>query len=66
MSYINMNNNKRKVQAMTDFSKYKTITVDNDTYATITKLQTKLAPDVNISRHQVEKQLVNGKAEKIK
>jgi hypothetical protein len=27
---------------MTDFSKYKNVTVDNDTYATITKMQTKL------------------------
>jgi hypothetical protein len=65
MSYINMNNNKRKVQAMTDFSKYKNITVDNDTYATITKLQTKLAQDVKLSRSQVVKTLVNEKARKL-
>ena len=44
---------------MTDFSKYKNITVDNDTYATITKLQTKLAQDVKLSRSQVVKTLVN-------
>ena len=31
---------------MTDFSKYKNITVDNDTYAIVTKLQTKLKEDV--------------------
>ena len=65
MSYINMNNNERKVQAMTDFSKYKNITVDNDTYATITKLQTKITPDVKLSRSQVVKTLVNEKARKL-
>ena len=65
MSYINMNNNKRKVQAMTDFSKYKNITVDNDTYATITKLQTKITQDVKLSRSQVVKTLVNEKARKL-
>ena len=65
MSYINMNNNKRKVQAMTDFSKYKNITVDHDTYATITRLQTKIAPDVKLSRSQVVKTLVNEKARKL-
>jgi len=65
MSYINMNNNKRKVQAMTDFSKYKNITVDNDTYATITRLQTKITPDVKLSRSQVVKTLVNEKARKL-
>jgi hypothetical protein len=65
MSYINMNNNKRKVQAMTDFSKYKNITVDKETYSTITKLQTKIAPDVKLSRSQVVKTLVNEKARKL-
>ncbi len=65
MSYINMNNNKRKVQAMTDFSKYKNITVDHDTYATITRLQTKITPDVKLSRSQVVKTLVNEKARKL-
>ena len=50
---------------MTDFSKYKNITVDNDTYATITKLQTKLAQDVKFSRSQVVKTLVNEKARKL-
>ena len=38
---------------MTDFSKYKNITVDNDTYATVTKLQTKLKRDIKSSRSQV-------------
>ena len=49
---------------MTDFSKYKNITVDKETYSTITKLQTKIAPDVKLSRSQVVKTLVNEKAKK--
>ena len=60
-----MNNNKRKVQAMTDFSKYKNITVDHVTYATITRLQTKITPDVKLSRSQVVKTLVNKEARKL-
>ena len=60
-----MNNNKRKVQAMTDFSKYKNITVDNETYATVTRLQTKMTPDVKLSRSQVIKTLVKEKARKL-
>ena len=47
---------------MTDFSKYRNITVDKDTYATVTKLQTKLKEDVKLSRSQVIKTLVNEKA----
>jgi hypothetical protein len=47
---------------MTDFSKYKNVTVDNDTYATITKMQTKLKKDIKLSRSQVVKTLVNEKA----
>jgi hypothetical protein len=46
---------------MTDFSKYKNVTVDNDTYATITKMQTKLKKDIKLSRSQVVKTLVNEK-----
>ena len=46
---------------MTDFSKYKNITVDNDTYAIVTKLQTKLKKDIKLSRSQVIKTLVNEK-----
>ena len=66
MSYIiNINNIKERLQAMTDFSKYKNITVDNDTYATITKLQTKITPDVKLSRSQVVKTLVNEKSRKL-
>ena len=46
-------------------SKYKNITVDNATYETITKLQTKLTQDVKLSRSQVVKTLVNEKARKL-
>ena len=50
---------------MTDFSKYKNVTVDNDTYSIITKLQTKMTPDVKLSRSQVVKTLVTEKARKM-
>ena len=50
---------------MTDFSKYKNITVDNETYATVTKLQTKMTSDVKLSRSQVVKTLVKEKARKL-
>ena len=50
---------------MTDFSKYKNITVDNETYATITRLQTRITQDVKLSRSQVVKTLVNEKARKL-
>lgn len=50
---------------MTDFSKYKNITVDNKTYEVITAMQTKLTPDVKLSRSQVVKTLVNEKARKL-
>ena len=45
---------------MTDFNKYKNITVDNDTYSKISKLQTKMvSDDLKISRSQVVRALVN-------
>ena len=50
---------------MTDFSKYKNITVDNETYATVTRLQTKMTPDVKLSRSHVIKTLVKEKARKL-
>lgn len=50
---------------MTDFSKYKNITVDKETYAVITKLQTKLKEDVKLSRSQVVKTLVTEKVRKL-
>jgi len=50
---------------MTDKSKYSNVTVDNKTYDIITKLQTKLTPDVTLSRSQVVKIIVNEKARKL-
>lgn len=51
---------------MTDFSKYKNITVDNDTYSKISKLQTKMvSDDLKISRSQVVRALVNEKVREI-
>jgi hypothetical protein len=51
---------------MTDFSKYKNVTVDNDTYAKLTKLQTKMIDDdLKLSRSQIVKMLVNEKVRKM-
>jgi hypothetical protein len=50
---------------MTDTRKYSNVTVDNKTYATITQLQTKLMPEVTLSRSQVIKTIVNEKAKKL-
>ena len=50
---------------MTDKSKYSNVTVDNKTYEIITRLQTKLTPDVRLSRSQVIKTLVNEKVRKL-
>lgn len=50
---------------MTDFTRYKNVTVDKKTYETITKMQTKLTPDTKLSRSQVVTSLVNEKARKL-
>lgn len=50
---------------MTDFSKYKNITVDNETYKKVTLLQEKMVTDLKVSRSQVIKTLVNEKARKL-
>ena len=50
---------------MTDYTKYKNVTVDNKTYDTITKMQTKLKDDVKLSRSQVVTTLVKEKARKL-
>ena len=50
---------------MTDYTKYKNVTVDNKTYDTITKMQTKLKEDVKLSRSQVVMTLVKEKARKL-
>ena len=47
---------------MTDFSKYKNISVKNETYAKIDKIRKVLVPDdPNVSRAQVVTILVNSK-----
>ena len=64
ISYI-LDITNRKVE-MTDFSKYKNVTVDNDTYAKLTKLQTKMVnDDLKLSRSQIVKMLVNEKVRKM-
>ena len=50
---------------MTEFNKYKNITVDNETYDTVSKLQTAMVPDMKISRSAVVKTLVKEKARKL-
>ncbi|MEL0325475.1 MAG: hypothetical protein VXA09_00530, partial [Burkholderiaceae bacterium] len=50
---------------MTDYTKYKNVTVDNKTYDVITKMQTKLKEDVKLSRSQVVATLVKEKARKL-
>ena len=50
---------------MTYYSKYKNITVDNETYSIVTKMQTKITKDVKLSRSQVVKTLVKEKARKL-
>ena len=50
---------------MTDYTKYKNVTVDNKTYDAITKMQPKLTPDTKLSRSQVVTTLVNEKARKL-
>jgi len=64
-SYIVYSIKKERLKQMTDKSKYSNVTVDNDTYAIITKLQNKLNPDVTLSRSQVVKTLVKEKARKL-
>lgn len=65
MSYIKCIKQNERIKYMTDFSKYKNITVDKETYAVITKLQTKLKEDVKLSRSQVVKTLVTEKVRKL-
>jgi len=50
---------------MTDKSKYSNITVDNKTYEIITRLQTRMAPDLKLSRSQVVQLLVKEKVRKL-
>ena len=51
---------------MTDFSKYKNISVKNETYAKIDKIRKGLVPDdPNVSRAQVVTILVNKEAKRL-
>ena len=51
---------------MTDFSKYKNISVKNETYAKIDKIRKVLVPDdQNVSRAQVVTILVNKEAKRL-
>ena len=51
---------------MTDFSKYKNISVKNETYAKIDKIRKVLVPDdPNVSRAQVVPILVNKEAKRL-
>jgi len=50
---------------MTDISKYKSLAVDLNCYATIDKLSQILAPGVRLSRAQVIRMLVDEKAKKL-
>jgi hypothetical protein len=51
---------------MTDFSKYKNISVKNETYSKIDKIRKVLVPDdPNVSRAQVVTILVNKEAKRL-
>ena len=51
---------------MTDFSKYKNISVKNETYAKIDKIRKVLVPDdPNVSRAQVVTILVNKESKRL-
>ena len=50
---------------MTDYTKYKNVTVDNKTYDKITKMQTRLKTDVKLSRSQVVCTLVQEKVREL-
>lgn len=50
---------------MTDFTKYKNITVDNSTYDNVTKLQGVIVPEMKISRSEVIRQLVKKEVKKL-
>ena len=65
MSYINMNNNERKVQAMTDFTKYKNVSLSKDTYTKIDALRKVIVPNAVLSRAQTINILVNEKVGKL-
>ena len=50
---------------MTDFSKYKNVSLSKDTYTKLDKLRKVIVPNTTISRAQTVNNLVNEKAEKM-
>ena len=50
---------------MTDFSKYKNVSLSKDTYTKLDKLRKVIVPNITISRAQTVNILVNEKAEKM-
>ena len=50
---------------MTDFSKYKNVSLSKDTYTKLDKLRKVIVPNTPISRAQTVNILVNEKAEKM-
>jgi|TARA_R100001129_G_scaffold135847_2_gene97325 hypothetical protein len=50
---------------MTDFSKYKNVSLSKDTYTKLDKLRKVIVPNTTISRAQTVNILVNEKAEKM-
>tara|TARA_Y100001937_G_scaffold69604_1_gene94924 strand:+ start:230 stop:409 length:180 start_codon:yes stop_codon:yes gene_type:complete len=50
---------------MTDFSKYKNVSLSKDTYTKLDKLRRVIVPNTTISRAQTVNILVNEKAEKM-
>ena len=64
--YIQLNNNKKGLKHMTDFSKYKNVTVTKDTYAKIDKIRKLIVPDdPNTSRSKTVTLLVNREMKKL-
>ena len=51
---------------MTDFSKYKNVSLSKDTYTKLDSLRRVIVPNTTISRAQTENILFNEKVEKIK
>ena len=50
---------------MTDFSKYKNVSLSNDTYTKLDSLRRVIAPNTIVSRAQTVNILVNEKVEKM-
>jgi len=59
------NKYERKVQYMTDISKYKNVSLSKDTYTKIDRLRRVIVPNTVVSRSQTVNILVNEKVEKL-